>query len=57
MTFGKLENDIAFFSDKGQVLLCGDFNARTGGLNDYIQNDDMNYNIKDCPVPPTCAPE
>jgi hypothetical protein len=39
------------------VLLCGDFNARTGGLKDYIQNDDMNYNIKDCPVPPTYSPD
>ena len=28
--FNKLENEVADFRKEGKVLLCGDFNARTG---------------------------
>ena len=31
-----LQEDIAHFSQKGYVSLCGDFNARTGTLTDFV---------------------
>ena len=34
--FDNLENEITSFSAKGDVMLVGDFNARTGKLNDFI---------------------
>ncbi len=34
-----LEKEISFFQNKGSVLLCGDFNSRTGTQQDYIFND------------------
>jgi hypothetical protein len=34
--FDNLENEITSFSEKGDVMLVGDFNARTGKLNDFI---------------------
>jgi hypothetical protein len=40
-----------------EVLICGDFNARTGGLPDFIQNDDKNDNFNECPVPPNYTPD
>ena len=57
LTFTKLENDISFFLSKGEVILSGDFNARTGGLNDFIQNDGVNDNFTDCPVPEDYTPD
>ena len=41
----------------GEILICGDFNARTGGLLDYIQNDDSNENFNECPVPNNYSPD
>ena len=43
----QLERDTELFSTKGNVILCGDFNARTGNLDDFIQMDDDNniYNM------------
>ena len=34
-----LEKEIQKYSPQGQILLLGDFNARTGTLNDFIEND------------------
>ena len=43
-SFDKLRRDVEKFSSKGFVLLLGDFNARTGLLNDFtnITNDILN---------------
>ena len=41
--FDGLERDIIWFSQKGQVILTGDFNARTATELDYIHNDDCSY--------------
>ncbi len=38
--FTELENDIVKYKSKGNVILSGDFNARTGTERDYISNDD-----------------
>ena len=35
----KLESDIESLSHKGNIVICGDFNARTGTLTDFIQID------------------
>lgn len=35
----KLEEDLEELSSKGYVTLCGDFNSRTGDLQDYIPSD------------------
>ena len=44
----RLESELREYSSKGQVILCGDFNARTGTLTDYIENDlDNSF----CPMP------
>ena len=37
-----LERDIECFSVRGNVIVCGDFNARTGTLADYIVMDNVN---------------
>ena len=37
-----LERDIEYFSVRGNVIVCGDFNARTGTLTDYIVMDNVN---------------
>ena len=36
------ERDIEYFSVRGNVIVCGDFNARTGTLADYIVMDNVN---------------
>jgi hypothetical protein len=46
LIFTQIENEISQFCNKGEVLICGQFNARTGGLQYFIQNDDMNDNFK-----------
>jgi hypothetical protein len=51
LIFTKLQSEILKFKEKCELLICGDFNARTSGLNDYIQNDDINDNIPECPPP------
>ena len=38
-----LENDIVSFKSKGDVLLCGDFNARCGNLPDFIVSDSADH--------------
>ena len=37
--FDELEEDIAFYSSKGNVMILGDFNARTDTCNDFISKD------------------
>jgi hypothetical protein len=37
--FGNLENDVLYYSQKGNVMLVGDFNARTSKLMDYISQE------------------
>ena len=37
--YDHLQNDIYKFLNQGKVLLCGDFNARTGNLDDLIFDD------------------
>ena len=34
-----LDKEIQKYSAKGKIILLGDFNARTGTLNDFIEND------------------
>ena len=41
-----LENEVSKFSNHGEVILAGDFNARTGLLFDYIRNDSIWGNNK-----------
>ena len=52
-----LEEEIAIYSTLGNVVLTGDFNARTSSLPDYIENGvdqfipvPSNYRV-DTPVP------
>ena len=37
-----IETDIAKFSNLGYVILCGDFNARTGRNRDYVEQNEYN---------------
>ena len=39
-----LEKETAQFNKKGNILLCGDFSARTSNAPDFIMDDDK------CPV-------
>lgn len=38
-----LQNDIQEFSSKGDIIVCGDLNARTGNAMDFIQEDSDQY--------------
>lgn len=47
----RLEAELQEYSNKGQVIICGDFNARTGLLMDYITNDsesENRYTLPEC---------
>jgi hypothetical protein len=35
LIFTEIENEISQFCNKGEVLICGQFNARTGGLHKF----------------------
>ena len=53
--FDELEKDIASFSSKGNIMLLGDFNARTGTLEDFISKDKNNLihdTTENCLQPP-----
>ena len=39
----KLEKHIEYFSCKGKVVICGDFNARVGDNNDFLAKEDEPY--------------
>ena len=43
----ELSNCIAKYTESGYILITGDFNARTGSLQDYIQNDSLSFEIND----------
>jgi hypothetical protein len=45
--FEKSQDDINKFASLGEVLLCGDFNARMGNLDDYVEHDSNFLNISD----------
>ena len=49
--FSKLEIEVANYRSKGEIFICGDFNARTGGLQNFIQHDTVNDTFSDCPLP------
>ena len=57
LIFTKLQTEILKFKEQGEILVCGDFNARTSGLSDFIQNDEINVNINECPVPSDYQPD
>lgn len=40
-TFDKLKQCIQEYSTKGKLVLMGDFNARTGSLNDFVELDQL----------------
>ena len=42
-----LEQEVYKFSTQGQIILLGDFNARTGTLNDFIENDCQDFMAAD----------
>ena len=42
-----MENDILKYQKNGEILIVGDLNARTGTLNDFIENDIFNPNTDD----------
>lgn len=39
----EIEKDIKYYGDKGDIILCGDLNARTGNALDFINNDSSKY--------------
>ena len=45
------ENDVDRFSEKGNVIICGDFNARSGTLSDLIVVDEIfqHYDLDNSP--------
>lgn len=50
LIWDKFEHDIELYTVKGNVIVCGDLNARTGNMNDFITMDsDNNY----CLLPQT----
>ena len=54
--FKTLEMDITECSNKGQIVVVGDLNSKTGNRPDYIENDfalfnDDNDNDLDIPLP------
>lgn len=46
--WGFLQEEIAMFSMNGHIMLTGDFNARTGIMPDYINDDSASF----IPLPP-----
>ena len=41
--FELLEKDIFMYQNLGHIIICGDFNARCGGENDYVTDDLDNF--------------
>ena len=48
-----LEIDITKYSSLGNILICGDLNARTGLLQDFVENDDRDH----IPLPHAYTPD
>ena len=42
--FDALQKDVDCFSRKGKIVICGDQNARTGTLPDFVPHDDLDLN-------------
>ena len=48
-----LETEVLYHSNLGNVLICGDLNARTGDLKDFVPNDNENESsFETIPLPP-----
>ena len=41
LSLDTLQSECACYEKRGWVLLCGDFNARTNDVNDFIENDEL----------------
>ena len=41
----------------GLILLCGDLNARTGGLNDFLTTVNVRDTFQDCPLQTSYSPD
>ena len=50
-----LSNEIDIFSKKGDIILQGDFNARTGQKKDFIESDPFFEDLFDQPEE-NCTP-
>ena len=52
----RLQEKIYEFSRLGKIILCGDFNARIGILNDYIHDLFLDYEINSAvPIDKQCS--
>lgn len=52
-TYLQVQRDVARFSKYGDIVLCGDLNARTGCLDDFIEHDSVDkyvHNAQDYSV-------
>ncbi|MEW8547927.1 MAG: reverse transcriptase family protein [Candidatus Thiodiazotropha sp.] len=38
-----IENDILMYKTKGDIMICGDLNARSGSQQDFISNDEVDH--------------
>ena len=45
LSFETLQSECAHYERKGWALLCGDFNARTNDINDFIENDELDEHL------------
>ena len=43
--FASVNNEVAFYSKKGLVLVQGDFNSRTGEEKDYVEHDKLDSEL------------
>ena len=50
--FQSLEYNIEYFKHQGHVILMGDFNARFGHENDFIENNNTRFNDTSCSSQP-----
>ena len=41
LSFEALQSECAYYERHGWALLCGDFNARTNDVDDFIDNDTL----------------
>ena len=49
--YSKLLNDILHYNNLGNIILTGDFNARTGTLLNYVFHDDNSIDKNYCQTP------
>ena len=47
-----LETEVLSYSQLGNILICGDLNARTGTLKDYVVSDNDTSTFQTIPLPP-----